>query len=221
MKSYSSYHQPTSRNSITFQYMFPVLFLVPRSPPPPPLRVWGGLSWESCKSVPGCYGDIEDTCSRSKASTYTCAFKITSCYTQERISSFSLVIQISSVHSHLFFIRTTEEFLQQHRRQAVFLNADRDVEPESYLHQPFLRDWGSRIEILGWVVGHVLLSLDIMNGNWRPLLPLKWHFRFGLRAGSVSGRSCLDAPAVLPTEGGESGREYRGHIETTTAGEWA
>ena len=47
-------------------------------------------------------------------------------------------------------------------------------------YQPFLRNWGSRIEILGWVMGHVLLSLDIMNGNWRPLLPLKWHFRFDL-----------------------------------------
>ena len=81
--------------------MFPVLFLVPRPPTScPPLRVWGGLSWESCKSVPGCYGDIEDTCSQSKASTYTCAFKITSGYTQERISSFSLVKQISFLHSH-------------------------------------------------------------------------------------------------------------------------
>ena len=191
MKSYSSYHQPTSRNSITF-YMFPVLFLVPRPPtsPPPPHWVWGGLSRESRKSVPGCYGDIEDTCPRSKASTYTCAFKITSCYAQERISSFSLVIQISSVHSHLFFIRATEEseeFLQQHRGQAVFLNAERDVEPDSCLHQAFLHDWGSRIEILGWVVGHVMLSLYIMSGNWRPLLPLKWHFKFGLRASSVSG----------------------------------
>ena len=100
LKSYSSYHQPTSRNSVTF-YMFPVLFLVPRPPTSlPPLRVWGGLSWESCKSVPGYYGDIEDTCSQSKASTYTCAFKITSGYTQERISSFSLVKQISFLHNH-------------------------------------------------------------------------------------------------------------------------
>ena len=74
-------------------------------------------------------------------------------------------------------------------------------------HQPFLGNWGSRIEILGWEVGHGLLSLDIMNGHWRPLLPLKWHFRFGLRAGSVSGRGFLDEPTVLPTVGGESGRE--------------
>lgn len=82
-----------------FQFYFSSL--VPRPPTSlPPLRVWGGLSWESCKSVPGCYGDIEDTCSQSKASTYTCAFKITSGYTQERISSFSLVKQISFLHSH-------------------------------------------------------------------------------------------------------------------------
>lgn len=85
----------------TNQQAVPVLFLVPRPPTSlPPLRVWGGLSWESCKSVPGYYGDIEDTCSQSKASTYTCAFKITSGYTQERISSFSLVKQISFLHSH-------------------------------------------------------------------------------------------------------------------------
>lgn len=132
-----------------------------------------------------------------------------------------LAIRLLPSRGFVFFIRTTEEFLQQHRGQDVFLTAERDGEPDSCLHQPYLRDWGSRIEILGWFVGHVLLSLDIMNGNWRPLLPLKWHFRFGLRAGSVSGRGCLNAPAVLPTEGGESGREYRGHIEKTTAGEWA
>lgn len=112
--------------------------------PPPPLRVWGGLSWESCKSVPGCYGGIEDTCSRSKASTYTCAFKTTSCYTQERISSFSLVKQMSSLYSHhtprptvtslhavLYFLFAQQKNFCNSRGQAVFLTAERDVEPDS------------------------------------------------------------------------------------------